>query len=113
MTDNEKFARWQGWQPHPNGKWHRDEFNIWKAGRDLPDYPTDSAACMSLLDTLVEKGYKFVLESVNKGERYVIDIHQNCILGKRVAGAIEPTINQAIIVVCLEVIERERANGKD
>jgi len=46
MTDNEKLARWQGWE-----EYHSD------INKHVPDYLNDDAAAMSLLDTLVEKGY--------------------------------------------------------
>lgn len=46
MTDNEKLARWQGWE-----EYHSD------INKHVPDYLNDDAAAMSLLDTLVEKGF--------------------------------------------------------
>ena len=47
MTDNEILARWQGpaFGEPPNEYY------------EMPDYLNDDAAAMSLLDTLVEKGY--------------------------------------------------------
>ena len=50
MTDNEKLARWQEWE-----EYHSD------MNKHVPDYLNDDAAAMSLLDTLVEKGYDITL----------------------------------------------------
>ena len=83
MTDNEKLARWQGWEAYkskyghwivtsPDGTRHEDGYGLplydsisgeplvrsWSEKVEVPDYHTDSAAAMSLLDTLVELGHE-------------------------------------------------------
>lgn len=81
MTDNEKLARWQGKEWHDfyyiDGGWFCEtcktggsEDDPYQAYHDTnPDYLNDDAAAMSLLDTLVEKGYRVCLETFNGGWR--------------------------------------------
>lgn len=53
MTDNQKLQLWQaGILGNP------DELQV---PYNTPDYLNDDAAAMSLLDTLVEKGYEYNL----------------------------------------------------
>lgn len=100
MSDNEILAKWQGFNPDVN-----DVEGYYLPKGRVYDYLTDSAACMSLLDTLVEKGYEYNLcynyRKVdlrifkNDTERYIV---------------IEPTINEAVISACLEVARKEQGD---
>lgn len=117
MTDNEKLARWQGYTfvydssegvvftPPSKPK------AAWQHISKLPDYLTDSAACMSLLDTLMEKGYKVSLKSITKKiwRCLIITIGND----KFWFEELKPSINESIIAACLEVVKKEEENGKD
>ena len=105
MTDNEILARWQGWKFLP-----RDD--IWAKPEKLefahfvPDYPNDPAACMSLLGTLVEKGYYPEVF-------YCLGRKWNCTIaldGNIIAEAKSLNPNEAIIAACLEVARKEQGN---
>lgn len=59
MTDNEKLAMWQGWKNDTTLGWCRPICgDSWFTEVETPDYLNDDAAAMSLLGTLVEKGYE-------------------------------------------------------
>lgn len=68
MTDNEKLARWQGARDCRGSKNNKSKWK-WPTSynpnlfyyKALPDYLNDDAAAMSLLDTLVEKGFVWFL----------------------------------------------------
>lgn len=66
MTDNEKIARWH----NPSAAF---AFDMQLSNGCIPsfawihDYFNDDAAAMSLLDTMVEKGYMVSLENDSKG----------------------------------------------
>lgn len=60
MTDNEKLARWQGWEPHDRGGWCSPS-QFWF--KSYPDYLNDDATAMSLLDTLRQKKYWYTLQN--------------------------------------------------
>ena len=112
MTNNEILARWQGWS-------FIDTHWISKNGYDYvapPDYLTDSAACMSLMDTLVEKGFTFTLYSELNNNRLFgccIWEHDKSTWTNPIADAEnKPTINQAIVAAVLEVAKKE-LEGKE
>ena len=103
MTDNEKLARWQGWE-----EYHSD------INKHVPDYLNDDAAAMSLLDTLKQKKYWYTLQNnVDGTSSFVIgngvwQDWDNALAqdtGYNVAGCIRDAV--------LEVIERETLSGKE
>lgn len=98
MTDNDKLTAWQD-----NGS---------TPGKTPPDYSTDAAACMSLLDTLVERGKWFILQNDSEGG-FALEIGGLLDFRDSIFVVQQSTVNEAIIAACLEVIEREEENGKD
>ena len=61
--NNEKLARWQGLENvRPTRLSNGTIVIIYNSNEIVPDYLNDDAAAMSLLDTLVEKGYEPCLE---------------------------------------------------
>lgn len=114
MTDSEILARWQGWENHPQLGF---VLKLSEVGftANLPDYPNDDAAAMSLLDTLVEKGYTYqLLESfrvlpdtkVQHRLRFGKQGKEN-LCGMVAIGGLKPTRREAIIAACLEVARKE------
>ena len=75
----------------------------------LPNYPNDPAACMSLLDTLVEKGYgvRIFCDDVTPGieNRWVVEVLSD----KSYWGA-HKLFNEAIVAACLEVARKEQSD---
>lgn len=90
MTDNEKLQMWQ----------------LGAVFNNIPDYPNDDSAAMSLLDTLVKKGYEYELLgwlSPTREQKHLL-----CIAGfSKVARNVKPTRREAVVVTVLEVIEKE------
>lgn len=101
MTDNGKIARWQGVYPNPPK--YRDEADN---DAQCPDYLNDDAAAMSLLDTLVEKGFDVSLEHDNDGWIccYIRDIDK-CYIWED--GGYHTTRREAVVAACLEVARKE------
>lgn len=111
MTDNEILARWQGWKvkvikpdiiQYPimfPDQWVM--YNDEGEQQPLPDYPNDAAACDSLLDTLVEKGFIYRLRNSKYGHTIVINHH------KMAFRTSAPTRSEAIVAACLEVARKE------
>lgn len=113
MTDNEKIARWQGWELDDS-----DEMcHIWmtpdhRMKLRVPDYLNDDAAIMSLLDTLVEKGYTYqLLESfrvlpdtkVQHRLRFGKQGKEN-LCGMVAIGGLKPTRREAVVAAVLKLI---------
>lgn len=96
MTDNEKLALWQ----HGYGYRH-----------NTADYLNDSTASMSLLDTLVEKGYTFTLFSElhdNKFFGCCVWEHESSQWTNPAAESFnKPTPREAVVAACLELIEED------
>ena len=95
MTDNEKLARWQGFNPDVN-----DVEGYYLPKGYVEDYLNDDASAMCLLDTLAEKGYLPELVYLNckhwqceawKGN----DLH---------AVSKEPTIRESVVAAVLQLI---------
>ena len=103
MTDNEILARWQGLDSHECDEhaFHCDD--CVRGSMQTPDYLTNSAACMSLLDTLVKKGYY--------PEVFYCSAHNwNCAIQDddlAVQGR-DKDINTAIVAAVLEVAKKEQ-----
>lgn len=95
MTGNELLARWQGWKMEGYG---------WV----IPNYLYDDAACKSLLDTLVEKGYKAYIVYSLEGKRVnILDSNDDFVVGSTKE---HQTLNEAIIAACLEVARKDMGN---
>lgn len=93
MTDNEKLCKFQGWQTTKDGK---HLISIAK------DYLNDDAAAMSLLDTLVEKGYEYIID----GSKVHIEVdvfYDN----EQILARFRNTRRGAIVAACLELIRKE------
>lgn len=123
MIDNEILARWQGKCYHVSD-WGQTDCKYCGRTNDPryfdfdsinPDYPNDPAACMSLLDTLVEKNYCPLLALNGTThlwqcaiDRFYthrgIELHEPFIDDEDLG---RTTINQAIIAACLVVARRE------
>lgn len=91
MTDNEKLARWQGWE-----EYHSD------INKHVPDYLNDDAAAMSLLDTMVEKGHEPKLQYYHNIKQWGMMPDEDC--GYEWLG---DTRREAVCAACLELIEKE------
>ena len=114
MTDNEILARWQGYTlvydssegvvfTTPN-----KPKAAWQHISKLPDYLNDEAACMSLLDTLVEKGLLWEMKGCKNEVWFEINKPYSDRLGEwTIAGHWGPTRREAIIAACLEVARKE------
>ena len=80
-----------------------------------PNYPNDDAAAMSLLDTLVEKGYDVRVQSFLEdlpSERWqcslwLVPTEQNDSDGICISDVYKGTIKEAIVAACLEVVSEE------
>ena len=113
MIDNEKLARWQGYSL-VKGRYH-EGYDLFTGSLDdgtyqivgkCFDYPNDEAACGSLLDTLVERGFYPDLSYREVGwntGRFLWHV--------RLFGG-EPwsfgnTRREAIVAACLEVARKE------
>ena len=96
MTDNEKLARWQGpaFGEPPNEYY------------EMPDYLNDDAAAMSLLDTLVEKGYgvRIFYDDITPDieNRWVVEV-----LSDKSYWGIAATRREAVVTACLELLVKE------
>ena len=105
MTDNEILARWQG----PMFGEPPDEYY------ELPNYLNDDAAAMSLLDTLVEKGYCPLLALNGTTNLWQCSIDEFSTIGKyRVHAPVvddpelgRDTRREAVVSAVLEMIEKE------
>lgn len=114
MTDSEKLARWQGKCYHVSD-WGQTICKYCGRTNDPryfdfdsinPDYPNDDAAAMSLLDTLVEKGFDPELyygwdEGINSWYFQVHCDHKY---------HIKPTRREAVVAAVLELIEKEASH---
>lgn len=105
MTNNEKLARWQGWNREKNHShwWRTPAFELVCR---YPDYLNDDAAAMSLLDTLVEKGYLPELVYLNC-KHWQCEVWKGNYLH---AVSKEPTRREAVVAACLELIEKENTD---
>ena len=103
MTDNEKLARWQGWKNDTTLGWCRPICgDSWFTEVETPDCLNNDAAAMSLLDTLVEKGYTYYLS----GDAREVDLR---IFkgGDGICLRIKPTRREAVVSALLRLIEKE------
>ena len=99
MTDNEKLARWQG-----NPNFSQITLILQTDTGYWPDYLNDDAAAMSLLDTLVEKGYIWSLYGNRVG-----CLCKVCKMPDAVATDMQGGNNfrEAVVAACLEVARKE------
>ena len=101
MTDNEKLALWQGLKQKPQYSiaeaLHGIDFNI-------PDYVNNDSAAMSLLDTLVEKG--FIWSLYGKPAGCLCKIYQSMTV-KSVAMQESTTRCAAVVAAVLKLISKE------
>ena len=103
MTSSEKMARWQGWELDDS-----DEMcHIWitpdhRMKRRVPDYLNDDTAAMSLLDTLVERGYMVLVVGLSDDWTCQINIGAKYTRAKETS-----TRREAVVAACLELIEKE------
>ena len=89
MTDNEKLQMWQ----------------LGAVFNNIPDYLNDDSAAMSLLDTLVEKGY--AVDMASRGHKWDIGIARNdCNLDYCIS-MVKPTRRESIVAAVLELIGKE------
>lgn len=108
MIDNEKLARWQGINRdcgNCGAAYNRcdcDAVGI-GTGSTPADYLNDDAACDSLLDTLVEKG--FDPELYYGWDDGVGSWYFQAHVGK--GYHVKPTRREAIVAAVLELIEKE------
>lgn len=101
MDNNEILAHWQGRDYHDCNPESFHCEGCAEGKEPLPDYLNDDAACMSLLDTLVEKGWEYSLFGTpNRMNKIDFRIYK---VDVGISMAIKPTINEAIIAACLEV----------
>lgn len=105
MDNNEILAGWQGWRLNPACGWiNPNEPNKYKTEAKVPDYPNDAAACDTLLDTLVEKGYSYTLEESKDGVVFVVSKVKWSDTA-RLDFAL--TCREAVVAACLEVTRKE------
>lgn len=99
MTDNEKIARWQGWNREKNHShwWRTPEFELVCR---YPDYPTDGDAAIGLLNTLVLKGYEVTVIFTHNGA--TVDISER--IGHVLAECDAPTVPGAVSGAVLRLI---------
>lgn len=103
MNNNEILARWQGWSQaigvpdHQQARWSTGRGKL----RILPDYLNDAAACDSLLDTLVEKGY---IPQLFYNTFWHFEVYSD---NEFIFRTFKYTRREAIIAVCLEVARKE------
>jgi len=113
---NELLARWQGLDSH-NCDPHSFHCDGCERGSiQTPYYLNDDAACGSLLDTLVEKGYCLELLYGTATKRWHVLIWIKN--GKFWEPIFDDDIGkltrrEAIVAACLEVVRKERGNGLD
>lgn len=91
MTDNEKLAIWQGIEP--------------RGFKRYPDYPNNDPAAMSLLVTLAEKGFSYLLLYDNDGYALAIDKDDMEIV-KIPDGVLLKTRRAAVCAAVLELIRK-------
>lgn len=104
MTNSEKLARWQGWKLDYKGNLCLLVPNCGVI-YNIPDYLNDDSAAMSLLDTLVEKGYMVLIVGLSDDWTCQINI------GAKYTRAEEAsTRREAVVAAVLELIGKE---GKD
>jgi hypothetical protein len=72
---------------------------------DLPDYLNDDAAAMSLLDTLVEKGFSYSMGGNNLGVHFCIYGEENG--EEQIWFSNKPTRRAAVVAAVLELIGKE------
>lgn len=105
MTNSEKLARWQGWEPYDRGGWCSPN-QRWS--KSYPDYPNDDSAAMSLLDTLAERGYKVQLVSSLLAEFVTWDCFVTYAPNKTTQGSMGvQTRSEAVVAAVLEMIGKE------
>lgn len=100
MTDNERLARWQGWKCI-SGDWVAPSGRCENLGM-TPNYLNDDAAAMSLLDTLVEKGFEYNLCCNTRSVDF--RIYQD---DAGFSISIKPTRRAAVVAAVLELIGKE------
>lgn len=109
MTDSEILARWQGLDSH-NCDPHSFHCDGCERGSiQTPDYLNDEAACGSLLDTLVEKGYTPIFEYARyiAPHCWICEIESpSCKEADRIRRK-GRTRCEAIVAACLEVAQGE------
>lgn len=104
MTDNEKLARWQGWECI-NGDWVASSGRCENLGMTA-NYPNDDAANSSLLDTLVEKGYYWEMKGCKNEVWFEINKPYSNRLGDwTIVGQWQPTRREAVVAAVLELIK--------
>ena len=98
-NDNERLARWQG-----NLDFSKYTLILQTATGYWPDYLNDDAAAMSLLDTLVEKGYGPCLLPYNRNEGWMLAVFDGEINTNYPP---RPTRREAVCAAVLELIGKE------
>lgn len=104
MTDNEILARWQG-----NPNFSQITLILQTDTGYWPDYLNDDAAAMSLLDTLVEKGFVWFL-GVDTDELGEITDIRCKVRHKDSTASINKYTNtrrEAVVAAVLELIGKE------
>lgn len=98
MNNNEILARWQGRSPvlKKDSVWDTAFKEVYS------DYLNDDAAAMSLLDTLVEKGFRYLC--YGESGRTELVVLQGSV---EKVHTVKPTRREASIAACLEVARKE------
>ena len=124
MNINEKLAHWQGKCYHVSD-WGQTICKYCGRTNDPryfdfdtinPDYLNDDAAAMSLLDTLVEKGYEYELQAhyCYNAERVMYRLKLERIKTGEVLWVDDKkyfiTRREAVVTVCLELIKKEASH---
>ena len=104
MTDNEILARWQGFNPDV-----MDVEGYYLPKGRVDDYLNDDSAAMSLLDTLVAKGFNWKLEGYHNDNTWfeINKPYDNRTGDWTIAGQWKHTRREAVVAACLELIGRE------
>lgn len=105
MTDNEILARWQG-----NPNFSQITLILQTDTGYWPDYPNDAAACDSLLDTLVEKGFEYRIY-YTKENKHDVSVWPDS--GNVIDTLGHVTRRAAVVAACLEVARKEQENGRN
>lgn len=108
MNINEKLARWQRLENvRPTRLSNGTIVIIYNSNEIVPDYLNDDAAAMSLLDTLVEKGYMILVVGLSDDWTCQISI------GAKYTRAQEAsTRREAVVAAVLELIGKEIENDQ-
>jgi hypothetical protein len=104
MTDNEKIARFAGWTFYKG--WRNPAGNSTVV---CPNYLTDSAACLGLLNVLVEKGYGVTLQKAAPEKVWSVLVICDDIINDNqwYTTSQGDSIHEAITAAVLQVIEKE------